>query len=286
MAGFHARKSDAIIPVPNCILVTPALLAGLKLSEDLALVGTSRKAELAVTVTDSLEGLDVAVAGGKPLDGPLRITLAALCEQYRLARLTWDDELIGMRVPPAQRMGKAQVVPPPGSFLQATEHGQMKLTDLVKEIVGPTKSVADLFAGCGTFALPLAESAEVHAVEGSSEMMHALDVGWRQAQGLKRVTTETRDLFRRPLLPDELSRFDAVVIDPPRAGAAAQIAELAEAQVPVIAHVSCNPQTFARDAETLCNAGYVLDWVQPVDQFRWSAHVELVGAFRLAHIAA
>ncbi|WP_299700663.1 class I SAM-dependent RNA methyltransferase [uncultured Tateyamaria sp.] len=286
MAGFHARKSDAIISVPDCILVTPALLAGLKLSEDLALVGTSRKAELAVTVTDSLEGLDVAVTGGKPLDGPLRITLAALCEQYRLARLTWDDELIGMRVPPAQRMGKAQVVPPPGSFLQATEHGQMKLTDLVKEIVGPTKSVADLFAGCGTFALPLAESAEVHAVEGSSEMMHALDVGWRQAQGLKRVTTETRDLFRRPLLHDELSRFDAVVIDPPRAGAAAQIAELAVAQVPVIAHVSCNPQTFARDAETLCNAGYVLDWVQPVDQFRWSAHVELVGAFRLAHIAA
>lgn len=286
MAGFHARKSDAIIPVPECILVTPSVLGGLKLSEDLALVGASRKAALAVTVTDSLEGLDVAVTGGKPLDGPLRMALAALCEQYRLARLTWDDELIGMRVPPAQRMGKAQVVPPPGSFLQATEHGQNTLVDLVNDIVGQAKSVLDLFAGCGTFALPLAEGAEVHAVEGSLEMMNALDMGWRQAHGLKRIVTETRDLFRRPLLPDELARFDAVVIDPPRAGAAAQIAELAAAQVPVIAHVSCNPQTFARDAETLCNAGYVLDWVQPVDQFRWSAHVELVGAFRMAHIAA
>ncbi|GGX40008.1 RNA methyltransferase [Tateyamaria omphalii] len=286
MAGFHARKSDAIIPVPNCSLVTPALLAGLKLSEDLAVAGASRKAALAVTVTDSLEGLDAAVSGGKPLDGPLRSALAALCEQYRLARLTWDDELIGMRVPPAQRVGKAQVVPPAGAFLQATEHGQRILTDLVKEIVGPAKSVADLFAGCGTFALPLAENAEVHAVEGSTDMIAALDAGWRQARGLKRVTTEARDLFRRPLLPDELARCDAVVIDPPRAGAVAQIAELAAAQVPVIAHVSCNPQTFARDAETLCNAGYVLDRVQPVDQFRWSAHVELVGAFRLAHIAA
>ncbi|WP_299547989.1 class I SAM-dependent RNA methyltransferase [uncultured Tateyamaria sp.] len=286
MAGFHARKSDAVIPVPDCILVTPSLLAGLNVSEDLALAGASRKAALAVTVTDSLEGLDVAVTGGKPLDGPLRIALAALCEKHSLARLTWEDELIGMRVPPAQRMGKARVVPPPGAFLQATVHGQETLTDLVTKIVGPAKSVMDLFAGCGTFALPLAENAEVHAVEGSAEMIAALDAAWRQTQGLKRVTMETRDLFRRPMLPDELARFDAVVIDPPRAGAAAQVAELAVAQVPVIAHVSCNPQTFARDAETLCNAGYVLDWVQPVDQFRWSAHVELVGAFRLAHIAA
>lgn len=283
MAGFHARKSDAIIPVPDCVLVTPALRAGLHVSEDLAVAGASRKAALAVTVTEGLEGLDVAVTGGKPLDGPLRIALAALCEKHRLARLTWEDELIGMRVPPAQPMGKARVVPPPGAFLQATAHGQQTLTDLVAEIVGDAKSVVDLFAGCGTFALPLAEKAEVHAVEGSAEMMTALDAGWRQTQGLKCVVTETRDLFRRPLLPDELARFDAVVIDPPRAGAAAQIAELATAQVPAIAHVSCNPQTFARDAETLCKAGYVLDWVQPVDQFRWSAHVELVGAFRLAH---
>ncbi|WP_299650736.1 class I SAM-dependent RNA methyltransferase [uncultured Tateyamaria sp.] len=285
MAGFHARKSDAIIAVPECILVTPALRVGLKVSEDLALAGASRKTALAVTVTESLEGLDVAVTGGKPLDGHLRIVLAALCEQHRLARLTWEDELIGMRVPPAQPMGKARVVPPPGAFLQATEHGQQTLTDLVAETVGNAKSVADLFAGCGTFALPLAQTAEVLAVEGSADMMASLDAGWRQAQGLKRIVTETRDLFRRPLLPDELARYDAVVIDPPRAGAAAQIAELAIAQVPVIAHVSCNPQTFARDAETLIKAGYVLDWVQPVDQFRWSAHVELVGAFRLAHIA-
>ncbi|APX13137.1 class I SAM-dependent RNA methyltransferase [Tateyamaria omphalii] len=286
MAGFHGRKSDTIIAVPNCMLVTPTLRAALPLCEHLAVAGASRKAALSITVTESPEGLDIAVSGGKLLDGPLRMALAGFCQQHRIARLTWDDEQIGMRVPPAHPMGVARVVPPAGAFLQATAHGQQTLTELVRGIIGPAKSVVDLFAGCGTFALPLAETAEVHAVEGDRDMMAALDAGWRGASGLKRVTTETRDLFRRPLLPDELSRFDAVVIDPPRAGAVAQVAELARAQAPVIAHVSCNPQTFARDAETLCNAGYVLDWVQPVDQFRWSAHVELVGAFRLAHIAA
>lgn len=281
MVGFHARKSGAIIPIPNCILVTPALAAVPPVAEALAMVGASRKAALSVTVTDSIEGLDISVTGGKPLDGPLRIGLAGVCEAHRLARLTWDDELIGMRVPPAQPMGVARVVPPPGAFLQATHHGQETLTALVQEIVGDAKSVVDLFAGCGTFALPLAETAEIHAVEGDDTMLAALDAGWRQAQGLKLVTTSARDLFRRPLLPDELRKFGAAVIDPPRAGATAQIAELAQAKVPKIAHVSCNPQTFARDASTLINAGYTLEWVQPVDQFRWAAHVELVGSFRL-----
>ncbi|WP_299139759.1 class I SAM-dependent RNA methyltransferase [uncultured Tateyamaria sp.] len=284
MAGFHARKSDAIIPVPSCVLVTPTLAKSAPMAEALAVAGASRKGALSVSVTDSVDGLDVLVTGGKPLDGPLRITLAALCEAHGLARLTWEDELIGMRVPPSYAMGAARVVPPPGAFLQATEHGQATLTDLVRDIVGPAKSVLDLFAGCGTFALPLAKTAEVHAVEGDRAMLAALDGGWRQAQGLKRVTTETRDLFRRPLMPDELARFDAAVIDPPRAGAAAQIAELTQAKIETIAYVSCNPQTFVRDAKTLCDAGYSLDWVQPVDQFRWSAHVELVAAFRLAHI--
>lgn len=283
MVGFHARKSDAIIPVPNCILVTPTLAAVPPLAEALAVAGASRKGALSVTVTDSIEGLDVSVTGGKPLDGPLRIALAGLCEAHKLARLTWEDELIGMRIPPAQIMGAARVVPPPGAFLQATAHGQATLTQLVQDIVGDAKSVVDLFAGCGTFALPLAQKAEVLAVEGAQDMVAALDAGWRQAQGLKRVTSVARDLFRRPLLPDELAPFGAAVLDPPRAGAAAQIEQLARAKTPVIAHVSCNPQTFARDASTLINAGYTLDWVQPVDQFRWSAHVELVGAFRLTH---
>ncbi|MCC5983842.1 MAG: class I SAM-dependent RNA methyltransferase, partial [Rhodobacteraceae bacterium] len=202
-----------------------------------------------------------------------------------LARLAWEGEVIALAALPAQTFGRAQVVPPPGAFLQATEDGEATLLAAVRGAVGDAARVADLFAGCGTFTLPLAERAEVHAVEGDAAMLAALDAGWRRAAGLKRVRTETRDLFRRPLLADELACFDAVVIDPPRAGAAAQVAELARAQVPVIAAVSCNPVTFARDARVLVAAGYCLQTVQVVDQFRWSAHVELAARFVFGHIA-
>ena len=172
-------------------------------------------------------------------------------------------------------MGRALVVPPPGAFLQATAEGEAALLDAVRDAVGDAARIVDLFAGCGTFALPLAEQADLRAYEGDAAMIAALDRGWRQAPGLHRLTAEARDLFRRPLEPDEFKGVDAVVIDPPRAGAEAQCATLARSQVPVIAMVSCNPVTFARDARALVAAGYRLDWVQVVDQFRWSAHVEL-----------
>jgi len=275
MAGFHGRASDVVIEVPDCQLLQPEVLAALPIAQQLAIVGTSRKAALAVTVTSSKYGLDVAVQNGKPLDGPLQQELAQLCDQLGLARLSWDGDVIAMRNPPYQQFGKAQVTPPPGAFLQATHHGEAVLLRAVKEAVGDADRIADLFAGCGTFALPLAENARVHAVESEAEMLTALDHGWRMAEGLKPVTTETRDLFRRPMLPDELAKTDAVVLDPPRAGAERQVAELIKAAVPRIAYVSCNPVTFARDAHAMVEAGYVLNWVQVVDQFRWSSHVEL-----------
>ncbi|MGJ8627223.1 MAG: class I SAM-dependent RNA methyltransferase [Sulfitobacter sp.] len=275
MAGFHGRGSDVVIEVPDCRLVQPEVLAALPIAQKLAIVGTSRKAALAVTVTSSKYGLDVSVQHGKALDGPLRQELAQLCDQLGLARLSWDAEVIAMRNPPYQRFGKAQVTPPPGAFLQATHHGEAALLAAVKEAVGDADRVADLFAGCGTFSLPLAETARVHAVESEAEMLTALDYGWRMAEGLKPVTTEVRDLFRRPMLPDELAKTGAVVLDPPRAGAERQISELIKTTVPRIAYVSCNPVTFARDAHALVASGYVLNWVQVVDQFRWSSHVEL-----------
>ena len=184
-----------------------------------------------------------------------------------------------MRTPPVQRFGGAKVTPPPGAFLQATPHGEASLVSAVSEAVGGARHVIDLFAGCGTFSLPLAQKSEVHAIEGDAAMTAALDQGWRMAKGLKPVTTETRDLYRRPLLPDEMAKTDAVVLDPPRAGAEAQVAEIAKAMPPVVAYVSCNPVTFSRDAATLVSAGYSLDWLQVVDQFRWSSHVELVARF-------
>ena len=204
--------------------------------------------------------------------------LAQESQKLGLARLTWDGEVIATRLPPWQPFGAARVTPPPGAFLQATREGEAAMLRTVEEIVGSASKVVDLFAGCGTFSLPLAKNAEVHAVEGERAMMKALDQGWRMAQGLKKVTTETRDLFRNPLLAREL-RFDAVVIDPPRAGAEAQCLELAQSGVPKVAFVSCNPVTFARDAATLIRGDYQLEWVQVVDQFRWSSHIELVGCF-------
>ncbi|MBK0326059.1 class I SAM-dependent RNA methyltransferase [Rhodobacteraceae bacterium F11138] len=279
LVGFHARASDVIVQIPDCHLLAPELLDGLPVAEALAVLGASRKGELSVTLTTSLAGLDVAVSGGKPLDGPLRAALAQEAGDRRLARLTWDGETIALREPPLQAMGGASVVPPPAAFLQATPDGEAALLAVVRDITQGAAWIADLFSGCGTFALPLAQGARVHAVEGDADMIAALDRGWRHARGLKQVTTETRDLFRRPLMPDELSRFDAVVLDPPRAGAEAQVAQLAQSGVPRIAYVSCNPVSFARDAARLVAAGYVLGPVQVVDQFRWSSHIELAASF-------
>lgn len=285
MAGFHGRASDILTAVPECKLLAPEIMAAMPIAEALAVVGGSRKAELSVTLTTSNEGLDVLVRGGKPLDGPLRIALAQAIEKHHIARLTWDDEQIGMENPPTQTFGPAKVCPPPGSFLQATHEGEAVLVAAVKEIVGKSRRIADLFAGCGTFSLPLAQLAEVLAVEGEREMLVALEQGWRKVGGLKKLTTQTRDLFRNPLLPEDLNpfgtEFEAVVIDPPRAGAEAQVAQLAKAKTPIIAYVSCNPITFARDAEVLVNAGYTLNWIQVVDQFRWSSHTELAASFTL-----
>lgn len=279
LIGFHARGSDLVIPVPQCHLLHPDLLATLPALDALTRAGGSRTTELALTVTRSLSGPDVAVTGGKDLDGPLRMDLARIAESHGLARLTWAGETVALRTAPMQRFGKALVAPPPGAFLQATPQGEAALLHAVTQAVGDAKRIADLFAGCGTFALPLAEKAELLAVEGEAAMIAALDKGWRGTPGLKKLATETRDLFRRPLEPDELRAFDAVVIDPPRAGAEAQFATLSRSTVRVIAAVSCNPVTFARDARTLVNAGWQLDWVQVVDQFRWSAHVELAARF-------
>jgi 23S rRNA (uracil1939-C5)-methyltransferase len=279
MAGFHGRASDVIVEIPDCKLLHPDLMAGLAIAERLAMIGTSRKAALAVTVTQSDAGLDVAAAQGKPLDGPLRQALAQVTEELGLARLSWDNETVAMRVPPVQHFGRSRVTPPPGAFLQATKEGEAALCAAVREAVGPAARIADLFAGCGTFTLPLAENASVLAVESAAEMLEALDHGWRMAEGLKPVTTQARDLYRRPMLPDELARMDAIVLDPPRAGAERQVVEIVPAKVPRIAYVSCNPVTFARDAAMLVGGGYTLDWVQVVDQFRWSSHVELAACF-------
>lgn len=284
LIGFHARASDTLVDTPDCLLLSPRIMALRPALDRLLALGGSRKAELSVTVTETETGADVRVTGGKPADAAMRAELAAIGADAGLARLTWEDEQIATHVAPVVRFDGIAVVPPPGAFLQATAEGEAALRRSVAEAVEDAARVVDLFAGCGTFSLPLARGAEVLAVEAEDAMLHALDAGWRRASGLRRVTTLRRDLFRQPLLAAELQGFGAAVIDPPRAGAAAQVQALAASSIPRIAFVSCNPVTFARDARTLADAGFGLDWIDVVDQFRWSPHVELAAQFTRGHM--
>lgn len=278
--GFHARASGVVVDLAECHVLRPRIVAALPLLRRIVVAGASRAGEVSLTVIDGPAGLDVALRGGKPMDAALLQTLAALADEGDLARLDWDGQTI-LRRPPLLPMGRAQVIPPPGAFLQATTEGEAALLHQVQRAVGGARRIADLFAGVGTFALPLAEGASVHAVEGLAAPLSALDSGWRGAPGLHRITTEVRDLARRPLQAAELTGFDAIVIDPPRAGAAAQMTEIAAARVPVVASVSCDPVSFSNDARILADAGYRIRELAVIDQFRFSPHVEIVAALTL-----
>lgn len=281
--GYYGRASHTIVAVSECPLVLPEIERALPGLAELVEPGLSRKGRAALAVTATESGLDVSVAGGKEVDGPLRAALAQGAARLDLARLSWDGDILAERRAPLVTLSGLRVAPQPGAFLQATAEGEAALVRLVLEGVGAAKRVADLFAGCGTFTAALAKQATVLAVEGEAPQLAALDRALREQGpklGLKPVELVARDLFRRPMLPSELQKIDAVVFDPPRAGAAAQAEQLAKADVPVIVGVSCNPATFARDARTLVDGGYRLERVAPVDQFLWSPHIELVGFFR------
>ena len=280
IVGFHGWRSDDVVATPECAVLHPRLRAVMPVLERLTRLAATRTTDAAFEVMDSAAGVDLAVISPRDLTEALRAEVPEVCAGGGLARITWNGEPLATFAPPGVPMGRAMVIPPPGAFLQATAEGEAALAARVAEVVAGAGRVVDLFAGCGTFALRLAEDAEVHAVEGDEGLLLALDQGWRRADGLKRVTTEARDLFRRPLLPEELNRFDAAIIDPPRAGAEAQIAELARSDLKTVAMVSCNPVTFARDAAALIEAGFAAGPVTIVDQFRWSAHLEMVAGFR------
>ncbi len=278
--GFHMRGSDQIVQINQCHLLHPDISKGFDGLIELVQRAASRKSEVRLSVTTSLGGLDISVTDAVPLTGDAQSEVVQIAHRHGFSRVYWNDEIVLERQPAQQRFGSALVTPPNGAFLQATQNGEDALVKAVQSCIGLSKNVADLFSGCGTFSLPLAKTAEVSAFESESDMLATLDKGWRAAIGLKKVETKTRDLFRNPLRPDELAPFDAVVIDPPRAGARAQTEHLAESSVKTIAFVSCNPATFARDARILVDGGYTLDWVQPVDQFLWSGHCELVAQFK------
>ncbi len=277
--GFHMRNSDILIDLLECPLMHPQIMQGLDAFREIAKTGCSRKDEIRIGATVTENGLDVDIVDAKQLEPKQTEAMAIFAAKHGFARISWNGEVLAQIKPPIQKFGTAHVIPPNGAFLQATQEGEKTLVSASLETLQGCKRVLDLFSGSGTFSLPLAQHSEVHAVESQPEMLAALTDGWRQAVGTKDVTTEVRDLFYRPLLLDELKLFDGVVIDPPRAGALEQVRILAQSNIGKISFVSCNPATFARDAKILINGGYTLDWVQVVDQFRWSAHVELVAQF-------
>lgn len=278
--GFMAARSHELIAVEACPVLAPGLDRAPAVALMLAnrLVGSGKPLDIQVTASEA--GLDVDVRGHGPLGDKLRLALTTLAERLDLARLSIHGDVVVERRPPLQHMGKALVAPAPGGFLQATAAGEEALAGLVMAALPKGKRAADLFAGCGPFSFRLAERMQVLAIESDKAAMLALARGAGATQGLKPIATETRDLFRRPLLEHELNGFDVVVLDPPRAGAEAQVKRLAASKVRDVIYVSCDAGSFARDAATLAAGGYALKGVTPVDQFRYSAHVELVGVFR------
>jgi 23S rRNA (uracil1939-C5)-methyltransferase len=276
LLGYHRALSHEIIDIEENPILVREIEERLPLLRELAgrIATTGQPFHLTVTATDT--GLDIAAAGSGALSDRERGEISAFVVNAGFARLAVDGEIIIEPRKPQIAFDGTIVVPPPGGFLQAVASAEQAMAALVTAHLEKAKRVADLFAGSGTFALRLARRSEVHAVEGDAASVAALDRGFRMGSGLKRVTTEKRDLFRRPLMFKELNAFDGLVFDPPRAGAEEQAKHIAKSEVQRVAAVSCNPTTLARDVAILVAGGYAVKSVTPLDQFLWSPHVEAV----------
>ncbi len=276
MLGFNAAHSNRIVPISVCPIALPAIERALPALQKLAAILVDRKRPLKLTVTATLTGLDVALADAAKLSEPMHRQAVSLALGEGFARLSVSGETLVVTQPPTMDFGGITVELPAGAFVQAVAAAEATMASLVLSHLAGAKRVADLFAGCGTFALRLAPHATVHAVEAEAAPLAALLAAWRSRPGLKPLTTERRDLFRRPIPAKELKPYDGVVFDPPRAGAEGLARELAASTVGRIAAVSCNPVTLARDLRILTDGGYRVTSVTPIDQFLWSRHVEVV----------
>ena len=274
--GFAALRAHHIVGIDRCPVLAPSLDGAIPAAWAIAeaLKPQNKPLDIQVTATDS--GIDMDVRGSGALNSARTGALARLAATHKLARLTRHGELIAQRSTPTVMAGRARVTLPPGSFLQATVAGELALAQLVQDHVGKAKIIADLFCGLGPFALRLSEQARIIAFDADAGAIAALKQATNMTSGLKPIEAEARDLFKRPLYAQELKRVDALVFDPPRQGAEAQARELAKSAVPIVIALSCNAATFARDVRLLVDGGYRLKSVTPVDQFRHSAHVEIV----------
>ncbi|HSX72668.1 MAG TPA: class I SAM-dependent RNA methyltransferase [Shinella sp.] len=277
LIGFNQAGSHHIVSIDHCPIASDGIISMLEPIRRVAAAIATSAEPFRVTVLETLSGLDLAFEGVKKVgDRERRAVTQCILSLRGIARVSSDGEIVIEPQKPVIDFSGVRVLPPAGGFTQATKPAEDAMAELVLAALGKAKRVADLFAGSGTFALRIARQAKVHAVEGEEKALKALDQAARNTQGLKPVTVERRDLFRRPLMASELKVFDAVVFDPPRAGAEDQCKELARSGVKTIVAVSCNPVSLARDLAILTAAGYRIRLVTPIDQFLWSAHVEAV----------
>lgn len=279
--GFKERRSHQLVNVAACPVALPGIVGVLPGLREVLVDALPFGATAEISVTMVATGLDIAVETAAPLDLDLRERLAAFADAADLARLGWGDGPVAQRRSVRVAFAGIEVDLPPGAFLQPSDAGEAALSGVVTDALSDCASVADLYAGCGAFVFALAASGKsVTAFESEPALVAAIDAASRRAGSSVRVAVAARDLRRRPLDGKELKKLDGLVLDPPRAGAAEQTRALAESPIPVIAYVSCNPASFARDARTLVDGGYRLEAVTPVDQFLWSPHVELAAVFR------
>jgi 23S rRNA (uracil1939-C5)-methyltransferase len=277
--GFSALRAHTLVPIDRCPVLAPGMAGAIEAAWAIAEVLSPLKKPLDIHVTATLNGLDIDVRGSGPLDQKHATALTRIAVSGRIARITRHGEMVALIAPPVVQMGKAQVTLPPGPFLQATAQGEQALAELVLQSVGKGKTALDLFCGIGPFSLRLAERMRVTAIDSDQAAIDALSRAAQATSGLKQVTAQKRDLFRLPMPAMDLAPFDAVVFDPPRQGAEAQAREIAKSKVKTVVAVSCNAATFARDASILAGGGYRLMRVTPVDQFKYTAHVEIVAQF-------
>jgi 23S rRNA (uracil1939-C5)-methyltransferase len=277
--GFNRRGTNEIVPIAECPVLVPAIAGRLDTLTRISKILVDRRRPLRITVVAADNGLDIAIQGARRVGRPELEALGALAVDPSLARLTVDNNRIFLNRPPEIRAGDTLLLPEPAGFLQAALPAEEALAAAVIDHVGDAAPVLDLFAGAGTFALRLARRAPVTAVEGDAALLAAITAAANRTKHLKALTVRKRDLFRNPMAPIELNPFGAVVFDPPAGGAKAQVDMIAQAKVPKVAAVSCNPATLARDARVLIDGGYSLTRVQPVDQFLFSAEIEVVATF-------
>jgi 23S rRNA (uracil1939-C5)-methyltransferase len=275
--GFNRAQSHHIVAVESCVVASERINQALPVLRRLASAVAVGKEAFRLSVLDAAPGLDLAAEAPFKLSESDRLrVIQAVRAEPGVARLAFNGEILIEKQPPELEFGRVIVNPPPGGFVQASKAAEDVMCDLVTGHLKKSKRVADLFSGAGTFALRLAESSHVHAVEADGPSLAALDKAARRTQGLKPITVEKRDLFRRPLMVSELKSYQGLVFDPPRAGAEVQVGDIARSTIARIAAVSCNPTTLARDLEILIKGGYRVVSVTPIDQFLWSSHVEVV----------